>query len=132
MIFISKSRYVSVSLILFGFVALTVLLWSIVHTDSNHVSEGRLIAEEYAVSYFITREARLYSVEEAFYDKKVDRYIVRLKDNEENITKTITIGVTNGEISSYDLGDGAGEFNLIGQPTITEEIPGQINYEYHP
>ena len=129
---ISKSRYVSISLILSGFVASTVLLWSIVHTVSNHVSEGRLLAEEYAVSYFITREARLYSVEEAFYDKKIDRYIVRLKENEENITKTITIGVTKGEVSSYDLGDGAGEFYLLGPPTITEEIPGQIHYEYHP
>ena len=93
---------------------------------NNYNYEDQLAAEKHAISHFLMFGAELYSVEETIYDTDSDRYIVHLKgyeDYNKNIEKMLILGVTNGKVSSIDLGDGKGEYTVYFPVVVDEGTP---------
>ena len=107
--------------IVFALIGVTILFFYNNYPNSNYSYDVQIVAEKYAIGYYMATDAQLYAVEETIYDTKTDRYIVHLKEETtyesshgtfilndkkgELDKKIIIIGITDGMITSVDIGD---------------------------
>ena len=117
---------------LFVFIIITAILFGCNNNSnqSNYSYDDQEAVEKFAIGYYVATEAIVYSVEKTYYNTKTGRYVVYLKNDEENSFRTITLGVANGEVFSHDVDDGSGEWLLV-PPAEVIETPGHTVYEYY-
>ena len=115
------------SIIFFSILMVTIILFGC----KNYRPDDRKIAEEFMIRHYASY-GLLYSVKKTTYDSETDRFTIHLKESEDNTIKVVIVGVTEGKVTSYDLGNGEGEILVRYDITPKVEIsPSEIIIEYN-